>query len=248
MSIAPLSLGNVQNSYSTNFLGRKHNNNNHKGKEQSWVKAVSSTDLSKMPVMMLVALSPIVSDAKLPENTENNIYNSDKTEMTLSPKQNKSEGLTYVVSPEVEQNTYPNAPFGYRELSNHYINFHHKFYSNGEEYNLIFTSKEFRNKAANIYIIPTNNANHSQHEYAPKVRSFIYHDLGGENDFGGAVIDSYAIDRATGKMVLVRAEMRLDDETSQKIVDLITGHSNLENTTDVKIKITHDANLPIIVR
>ena len=127
----------------------------------------------------------------------------------------------------------------------------HKFYGDGEEQNLVFSAKGKTDAVEFIYIIPTDSRGSKDVlDNPPIVHQLVYHDLGKDKEYCGAIIEEDIIEKGTGKYKgTMRSEMRLDDNTAQLIIDLLTNHSKFKNNTLVNIKETINPMLaPIEIR
>ncbi len=238
MVITPVNSVNFKNNYaSLNFGSRK--NNDTEGQEFNPSQRRNTTDLSKMPVVVLLAMTPALSEAKVPENYANIIP---ITTNYTKPEQDVS---AYARFPETQETPQSKAPFGWESIKYMNINASYKFFARGEEQNLIFVDQGRKNSVSLIYIIPTNSkGSKDETDIPPEVRQLLYHNIGKDKEYCGAIVEEDIIDANTGKYKgTLRSEIRLPDETAQKIIDLLTDHSNLKNNTSIRIKETTNPNL-----
>lgn len=65
-----------------------------------------------------------------------------------------------------------------------------------------------------------------------EVKYLIYHNIGKEKEYCGAYLEECVYNKGGGQRGTMTYEMRLDDDTAQIIIDLITGHSKYINNVD----------------
>ena len=240
MVITPVNSVNFKNNYaSLNFGSRK--NNDTEGQEFNPSQRRNTTDLSKMPVVVLLALTPALSEAKVPENNANIIP------VTTNYTKPEQDVPTYIIAPEVHETQQTKAPFGWESMKYMNINASYKFFARGEEQNLIFVSQDRKDAAHYIYIFPSSSKGSTNDtKFPPEVTQLVYHNIGKDKEYCGAIVCEDILDINTGKYKgTLKSEIRLTDEAAQKIIDLITGYSKLENKTSVKIKETTNPNLSL---
>lgn len=233
MVIAPVNSVNFKNNYaSLNFGSRK--NNDTEGQEFNPSQRRNTTDLSKMPVVVLLAMTPALSEAKVPENYANIIP---ITTNYTKPEQDVS---TYARFPETQETPQSKAPFGYQGLRNDAVKLLHDFKINGVNCHLILTSTG-ANKSTNIvdyaYIIYDNKKPDPRiMQSPPEITKLVYHNIGKDKEFCGVIIDEDIIGNDDKYKGTIRKEVRLDDNTAQILIDLITGYSKFKNESTIKLE------------
>ena len=238
MAISPLSSIGLRQNSKINFTSRKNIGNIEEYKPENR----KGTDLSKMPVIILLATVPSNALAKNLNDIAGE-SSANKTEIGYT-KENKSEPSTYVIKPETQKTQQSNAPYKYESLKYQQINYEQKFKAMGREYNLLFASNGSKDNAQYVYVIPANSDGNRRSEiFPPEVQQLIHHDIG-EGDFCGAVITEDLTEKGTDKYRgTFRYELKLPDEVAQKIVDLVTGHSDIQNSTQIRINTVEYPNL-----
>lgn len=236
MAIAPISSVSFKNNSGINFTSRVKNDS--EGQEFVPSQRKGTTDLAKMPVIVLLAMTPALTEAKVPEKLDAGNIPPSAEMMYEAPEED--EDNFFIMVPKNPEVTQTRAPYGFESLKYENINMVHKFRGDGVEQNLLFTAKGTSNEVDFIYIIPTNTrGGKTTDDIPPMVHQLVYHDLGKDKEYCGAIIEEDIIEKGTGKYKgTMRSEMRLPDETAQKIIDLVTGHSKFKNNTIVKIKET----------
>ena len=78
--------------------------------------------------------------------------------------------------------------------------------------------------------IPAKSAFHP-----PKVFKLMYHNIGKDKEFCGVITKEDLLDENGQYISGIEKEIRLDDDTAQKLIDLVTNHSKWKNNTFIKI-------------
>lgn len=111
-----------------------------------------------------------------------------------------------------------------------YIVFHH----------LLGTVLESSQSVSEIYLIEQP---YEEYDGPATVRELIYHDLGSGKEFCGVKVIESITNKKTGKYYLVSYEVKLDDASAQKIIDLLAGDSKWYNSTGLKFSETTSPRL-----
>lgn len=236
MAIAPISSVSFKNNSGINFTSRVKNDS--EGQEFVPSQRKGTTDLAKMPVIVLLAMTPAMAEGETPKMPKMGIMPAIEVAENKTPE---ADEMTYIISPITPETQQSDRPFGYERLKYEKIHLLHEFNINGKEYSLVFSAANKKNGEVDfIYIIPKDSKGGEKFtDNPPQIYQLIYHDIGKDKEYCGAIIEEDIIEKRTGKYKgTMRSEMRLPDETAQKIIDLVTGHSNLKNNTLVKIKET----------
>lgn len=236
MAITSISSVSSRNNSGVKFTSRA--DNDIEGQEYIPLQRRGTTDLVKMSVMVLLAMTPAASEGGTPKIQEMGIIPAIEVADNKSPE---TDEMTYILVPKVQKAQQSDRPFGYERLKYEKINFIHKFNVKGKEYRLVFSGANKKDGEVDfIYIIPNDSKGGEKlTDSPPTVYQLIYHDIGKDKEYCGAIIEEDIRNKNTGKIEgTFRSEMRIPDETAQKIIDLLTGHSRLKNSTIVKIKET----------
>ena len=113
-----------------------------------------------------------------------------------------------------------------------YIVFHH----------LLGTVLESSQSVSEIYLIYEPYDKELGNEPCQVVK-LIYHDLGSGKEFCGIKVIESITNKKTGKYYLVSYEVKLDDASAQKIIDLLAGDSKWYNSTGLKFSETTSPRL-----
>ena len=111
-----------------------------------------------------------------------------------------------------------------------YIVFHH----------LLGTVLESSQSVSEIYLIEQP---YEEYDGPATVRELIYLDLGSGKEFCGVKVIESITNKKTGKYYLVSYEVKLDDASAQKIIDLLAGDSKWYNSTGLKFSETTSPRL-----
>ena len=240
MAILPISSVSFKNTTPANFTSRR--GNDMEGNEFTPSIRRGTTDLAKMPVVVLLAMTPAMADAKMPKLPELENLPAIEIAETQTPE---TDAMTYIIAPKAQETQQSKAPYGWECLKYENIKLAHKFNVKGQEYNLLFTSKSKSNDVKFVYIIPTNTTGGKEiGDIPPAVQQLVYHDLGKDKEFCGAIIEEDLINSKTNKYEgTLRYELKLPDETAQKLLDLLLDNSEFDNKTLVTLKKTNSPNL-----
>lgn len=241
MAIAPVSSISFRNNTSVNF-GSRHNNDS-EGQEYTPSQRKGVTDLGKMPVVVLLAMTPALSEAKMPENHSAGIIPPATEVIYEDPEENEDNFLIYM--PKMSNTEQTRSPYGWKSLEGLHINYAKKFKAGGHEYNMLFTSNHNDSEVNEIFIFDVNS-NGTKHiaQDPPMVKQVVYHNIGKDKEFCGVILERDILEQESGKYKgTIRSEMRLPDDVAQDIVDLITNYSKFQDKTNVKIKEVNTANL-----
>ena len=189
MFIAPVGSVSFKNNAPVNFRARK--NNDTEGQEYTPSQSRETTDLAKMPVVVLLAMTPALTEAKTPKIPEMEIMPAIEVAENKTPE---ADEMTYILSPitpETQQSS--SYPFGYGGLRNDIVKMSHPFKSKGESCHLVFSSVKSNasNKVVEFaYVIYDNKKpNNSNSQTPPEIKKLIYHNIGKDKEFCGALIE-----------------------------------------------------------
>ncbi|MDO4209223.1 MAG: hypothetical protein Q4E44_06115 [bacterium] len=219
-----------------NYTGRKEGEN-----EISTAVAKSSSNLAKVPVVVMIAMSPAMLNAKTPIKGLPELEGAKTEYVTALPVETPEiDEMTATPSfnaPEIQQDF----PFGEKRLSMNKIQDSSTFVQNGVKYNMVFAADRTDDKEVRyIYIFP-NGYNASPTKSLPQVKELIYHDLGSDKEFCGVILRT-SVKKENGRVTTYK-EMRLPDEIAQKIIDLKANYTEFDNRTNIKYSKIQSANL-----
>lgn len=233
------------NSYMS-FGGRRDNAD--RGEENLYAKdSRSSANLAKVPVVVLMAMSPAMLNANQPETKAALNGLSPKVEMVQAvPAETKMNDAATIAPfeelPEVQQNKAPFKPLGQMGFIDHEIMLYETFMLNGKKNHLVFVREKDHIKGIidGVHIYPDGFISNPRHE-VPRVTEFIVHDVPGQELWGSVIIHDEKI--TDDAMIDTDKDVRLPDAQAQKILDLIQDCSNFKDGTDIKYSRTKSAAL-----
>ena len=240
MAILPVSSVSFKN----NNVNFKSSNNN---EETEMVSTPIISEAPKaIPVMVLMALSPSLLNAAVPKTMEESSNTPKVVMVEDAPEQEISEA-TYVMSPELQETQQSSAPFGWPQLKNHNIKYTLHGQSRMFDYDMIYTTGQFNdrgNNVSNVYLIPRdNNRPNSVHTQPHEVLEIIYHDIGDKDEFCGAKVFEYLLDKNGNEIGKMWSEVPMDRNSAQTLIYLVTDHSKWDNDTNIKIRKVNTSKL-----
>ena len=194
-----------------------------------------------IPVIVLMAMNPA-------------LLNSAATMNNLQTKEGKPEAITMVVpvnEPEVDAATFvmhpeavkdvqnvKKAPYGWEifELDDIVDSYHGK--NALGSFDMVYTNNRIDESGSisDVYIIQKSRDIPAKPEFhPPRVYKLLYHNIGKDKEFCGVITKEDLLDESGKYLGSLETEIKLDDDTAQKLIDLITGHSNWKNNTGIRI-------------
>lgn len=202
-------------------------------------------NLARVPVIVLLAMNPATLNSAVSTISETDSPNH--IVMVKKPEQSLNIGkMTSVAElPQAPQKTDP--PFGWAEFNDfgNHIKFSMPAKGNGADYHLVFTAaKDENSKIEDIYLVKNDGKKYLCSDvHPPTVTKFIYHNLGKDKEFCSVeTIESLVGPDGHEKGVMSR-QIRLDDESAQKIIDLLSGDTKWKNNTYIVFKEVFDDKL-----
>lgn len=188
MAVSELGIGLNVNHY-MNFAGQnsRNNNGNTEGEPVEYNK--SSNNLAKVPVIVLMAMSPVMMNAKTPI-TDLSETNGAKTEMVapiLIDSEELDEMTTIAPYFSNPQNAQTKAPFGVAELIGRKIYKAESFVNNGQKYYIVYSGRQNSKIVNRVTVFPEGFRNENG-KLLPVVHELIYHDLGKGKEFCGVLV------------------------------------------------------------
>ena len=231
MAVLPISSARIQNN-GINFTSKP---NRKETKEYEVPK--KSNNLAKVPLITLLAMSPMVSQQANASTLENrnrievvaNSEEASEAEYMASPQQ--SGPISEVVNPE-------------------YIHYKKRFRAEGKNYTMYYkdiTKSKGTKKVREIYFIPDDYRQKKVIEFnqeqtrPPKLHHLIYHNIGEDKEFIGAYTYETIKDRGVYKVRY--REIRLPDEVANELTALGSDEKEWEPPHDFKLIAVKSADL-----
>lgn len=182
------------------------------------------------------------------------LLKSAATMNNLQAKEGKPEAITMVVpvnEPEVDAATFvmhpdavkdvqnvKKAPYGWEifELDDIVDSYHGK--NALGSFDMVYTNNRIDESGSisDVYIIQKSRDIPAKPEFhPPRVYKLLYHNIGKDKEFCGVITKEDLLDESGKYLGSLETEIKLDDDTAQKLIDLITGHSNWKNNTGIRI-------------
>lgn len=193
----------------------------------AYSSGTSNSAIKKVPVIVLLAMNPATLNSKIPTMPETD--NPNKITI-LAPETKSSDALTYVISPKIEGVEQSDPPFGWAYLSDGIqIQQVIKGKSPFSSYNMLYTKyTESGNPmdVKNVYIISADEKkSNNPLIHPPKVVKIVYHNIGDEKEYCGAVVEQYYLDNNGNSKGSFTREIRMDKNSAQSLIYLISGHT-----------------------
>ena len=242
MAVSGLGIGLNVNHY-MNFAGQnsRNNNGNTEGEPVEYNK--SSNNLAKVPVIVLMAMSPVMMNAKTPI-TDLSETNGAKTEMVapiLIDSEELDEMTTIAPYFSNPQNAQTKAPFGVAELIGRKIYKAESFVNNGQKYYIVYSGRQNSKIVNRVTVFPEGFRNENG-KLLPVVHELIYHDLGKGKEFCGVLVFSNTVLK-NGDSKKTIEEIRLPNEVAQNLIDFMAGDTEMKNMSSISYSKTKSPNL-----
>ncbi len=240
VSVASTGFGAVNNVSFSGYKRRK-NNGDTEGSPVEYNR--SSNNLAKVPVIVLMAMSPAMMNAKTPVNNLSEME-GEKTEI-ITPISIDSEELDVMTaSPSVFSEPRPEqvkAPFGVAELIGRKIYKAETFVSKGQKYYIVYSGRQNSKYVNSVTVFPEGFRNENG-KLLPIVHELIYHDLGKGKEFCGVFVSADTVLK-NGKVKNVREEIRLPNEVAQNLIDFMAGDTEMKNMSSISYSKTQSPHL-----
>ena len=194
-----------------------------------------------VPVIVLMAMNPaLLNSAATMSNLQGEEENPNLITM-VEPAQNfEIDDATYVMQPKTVKETQDvkKAPYGWNLFLQDDIVEVNKGHNALGNFDMVYTNNRIDESGSisDVYIvqksrdIPAKSAFHP-----PKVFKLMYHNIGKDKEFCGVITKEDLLDENGQYISGIEKEIRLDDDTAQKLIDLVTNHSKWKNNTFIKI-------------
>ena len=189
--------------------------------------------LASVPVIIMLAMAPM-AEGKQPAQFVP-IDSKQLTELVAQASAVAPKAYEYTQNPQKE------APLGIEYLVSEKAQKVLPCLGNKQPANLLFTTSrgdDEENRVTRIYYVE-NDYDKSQYKNPPYIQSLIYHDLGEKSFLGIKTIEYLDVWKgADYELKIFIAEVKLDDEAAQYLIDFLAGDTNFKNSTDIKFEET----------
>lgn len=235
LSISALKVDGRNNG--VNFTGNKRHKNYSPDVNNESVK---SNKLAKVPVMLMIAMSPAMMNAKTPEQ----FIPSDEGNMIemYEPTCVESNDATYVTKPGEPNNSFP---FDIAFFRHKRIQQIVPAMAGGQKTNLVLSSSNFNdNTVRKVYLVKNNEKVIYETHEPQYITELVLHDIGKDKEYLGVTVLRDVFDKDTHEYRgTIEFETRLDDESAQFLLDFYAGSTKWKNITRIKLRVTTDPNL-----
>ena len=202
----------------------------------------NSSMMTKVPVIVLLAMNPATLNSAIPQMSE--IGNQDQIVMLTQPTE-RNESV-YVTSPAIEQEEQSEYPYGWAYFSTHNILYKNKAIGNGADYTIIYAAIDrYSNKdVSNVYLVKEGQNTSSDPDIPPpKIIRLLYHNIGPDKEFVGAVLYEHIVNKNGELKGSMHREVRLDDDTANHLMLMLASKTNLNNKTHIRLDETDSPTL-----
>lgn len=243
MAVSGLGIGWDVNRY-VNFAGQNSRKNNADTEGSPVEYNRSLNNLAKVPVVMLMAMSPAMMDAKTPVTNLSEMEEA-KTEM-VAPIPIDSEELdeAITIAPDFSnpQNAQKKAPFGVTSLLGHKIHHYDTFMNNGKKHYIVYSGISNADYVNKVSVFPEGFDSVKEKKLLPYVRELVYHDLGKGKEYCGIIVITHQILK-NGKSKTIKEEVRMPNEVAQNLIDFLADDTKMQNNTSISYSKTKSPQL-----
>ncbi len=240
MAILPVSAAELNKKNNINFGKRRREI------EEEYISSPKSSNIAKkVPIMVLMAMNPTLlnSQATLPAMAEEN---PDMIEVVAKPHY-KNLDLSGIAEFEQTQNKQNNYPYGWAYFRNSRILYEKKAKGNEAPYTMVYSANKLsgQNQVYHVHLIEDGaGGSNRATDHPPEITKIIYHDLGDADEYCGAYVYEDIADKTGNKHIgTMWSEIRLDHNSAQDLINLITNHTKWENKTGIKFERTTNPNV-----
>lgn len=195
------------------------------------------SDFAKVPVIVLLAMNPATLNSAIPVMSETDNPNNI---VMLAPEQKSVDKSTYVIAPELQDIQQINPPYGWEHFRFGKIQHSSNVVVDGK-YNrdLVFytpvSMKRQGNVVGEVFIVdPNKPGGHSITPHPPKIEKIIYHDIGKDKEFCSVKTVEFLLNDSRESIGFAYRELRIDDDSANKILQLLADESDFKNETKIK--------------
>lgn len=243
MTVSGLDAGFGTNSY-VNFVGQNSRKNNGDTEGSPVEYNRRSNNLAKVPVIVLMAMSPAMMNAKTPITNLSEMEEA-KTEI-VTPVSIDSEELDEMttVAPDFSkpQNAQTKAPFGVTSLLGQKIYHYDTFMKDGKKHYIVYSGISNGDYVSWVSVFPEGFDGVKEKKQLPYVRELVYHDLGKGKEYCGIIVITHQILK-NGKSKTIKEEVRIPNEVAQNLIDFMAGDTEMKNMSSISYSKTKSPNL-----
>lgn len=203
-----------------------------------------------VPVIVLMAMNPsLLNTAATANNYTSDDMNENSITMVVPANTPDIDEATYVIEPETVGKTQSvnKPPYGWYCLNARPINEIHHGHNSLGDFDMVFAHDPGlcgKDGVSKVYILSREREIPAPGQFhPPEVFKLMYHNIGKDKEFCGVITKEDLLDEKGNYQGSLETEIKLDDESAQKLIDLITGHSNWKNNTGIRIYETKSAML-----
>ena len=205
-----------------------------------------SSIITKVPVIVLLAMNPATLSSAIPVMPETDNPNNI---VMLAPEQKSVDKNTYVIAPELQDIQQINPPYGWEHFRFGKIQHSSNVVVDGK-YNrdLVFytpvSMKRQGNVVGEVFIVdPNKPGGHSITPHPPKIEKIIYHDIGKDKEFCSVKTVESLVDDSGNYIGYAYRELRIDDDSANKLMALTLNKLEWKNATRIDFIVTKTADL-----
>ena len=205
-----------------------------------------SSIMTKVPVIVLLAMNPATLSSAIPVMPETDNLNNI---VMLAPEQKSVDKNTYVIAPELQDIQQINPPYGWEHFRFGKIQHSSNVVVDGK-YNrdLVFytpvSMKRQGNVVGEVFIVdPNKPGGHSITPHPPKIEKIIYHDIGKDKEFCSVKTVEFLVDDSGNYIGYAYRELRIDDDSANKLMALTLNKLEWKNATHIDFIVTKTADL-----
>ena len=205
-----------------------------------------SSIMTKVPVIVLLAMNPTTLSSAIPVMPETDNPNNI---VMLAPEQKSVDKNTYVIAPELQDIQQINPPYGWEHFRFGKIQHSSNVVVDGK-YNrdLVFytpvSMKRQGNVVGEVFIVdPNKPGGHSITPHPPKIEKIIYHDIGKDKEFCSVKTVESLVDDSGNYIGYAYRELRIDDDSANKLMALTLNKLEWKNATHIDFIVTKTADL-----
>ena len=205
-----------------------------------------SSIITKVPVIVLLAMNPATLSSAIPVMPETDNPNNI---VMLAPEQKSVDKNTYVIAPELQDIQQINPPYGWEHFRFGKIQHSSNVVVDGK-YNrdLVFytpvSMKRQGNVVGEVFIVdPNKPGGHLITPHPPKIEKIIYHDIGKDKEFCSVKTVESLVDDSGNYIGYAYRELRIDDDSANKLMALTLNKLEWKNATHIDFIVTKTADL-----
>ena len=232
MAVLPISSVSSQTNAVT-FAGKEKRNKDNKF--AGIPERQDSNSLTKVPVIVMLAMAPMMSDGKKPAQ----IMPIDNKALTEVLAQAPANPMIVEQVNDPKQHPYVQRLLHYTSSKVQHVQ---EIKNNPTKPALIFgTMNTYPNSVFYVDYVDQNFVNKTPNAYPPSVVGLVYHDLGEGRDFCSILTMQHTT--TNGKPQTIKRNIRIDDESAQLLIDLLAGDTKWKNSTRLKFYETTSSKL-----